>query len=360
MTSLAYAALWVFVFAMPWEKHSRAPRARASSRGSRAGPRSALTVLAVVLAGRIRRWHSSTSRRCSFWIWAAIELMLFHSADPGLPDKFWTYGQLILVLWMIWELAPSAEPAARAADLAYRARRLRRRRWTPSGCIRRDAGALRRFAAGGARPQRPGDGARPGAADGVVSRDDLPPAAAALDLPRLHARSACSPSASPAPAVACWRRPSRSLIVPLSMTQLSPGRIVDGRRDARRSPAPSPSPTSRRPSSNGSPPPRPRCKAGTLRRPRQVWRAGLEVFPRAPGVRLWHGRLQVGDHARARADGAVAHNSYLSVLVEQGIVGFLLYMSMFVAVFVSVLRLPRLERRFGLVLLAPSGWRCSR
>ena len=47
----------------------------------------------------------------------------------------------------------------------------------------------------------------------------------------------------------------------------------------------------------------------------------------------------------------VAHNSYLSVLVEQGIVGFLFYMSMLAAVVVSVLRLPRLERRFSLVLL---------
>jgi O-antigen ligase len=51
----------------------------------------------------------------------------------------------------------------------------------------------------------------------------------------------------------------------------------------------------------------------------------------------------------------VAHNSFLSVLVEHGIVGFLFYMGMFVAVVVSVLRLPLLERRFALVLLATLG-----
>jgi hypothetical protein len=50
-------------------------------------------------------------------------------------------------------------------------------------------------------------------------------------------------------------------------------------------------------------------------------------------------------------------------LVENGIVGLLLYLGMFFAVFVKLLSLPRLERRFSLVLLAtlgvamlPLGW----
>jgi O-antigen ligase len=40
------------------------------------------------------------------------------------------------------------------------------------------------------------------------------------------------------------------------------------------------------------------------------------------------------------------------VLIEHGIVGFALYMMMFVAAFRSVMKLPVLERRFALVLLA--------
>jgi O-antigen ligase len=48
----------------------------------------------------------------------------------------------------------------------------------------------------------------------------------------------------------------------------------------------------------------------------------------------------------------VAHNSYLSVLVEEGFVGFLLYITMFIAVFLALMRLPTMERRFALVLFA--------
>jgi O-antigen ligase len=51
----------------------------------------------------------------------------------------------------------------------------------------------------------------------------------------------------------------------------------------------------------------------------------------------------------------VAHNSYISVLVEQGIVGFLLYMTMLAMVAVALLKLRTLDRRFALVLLATLG-----
>jgi O-antigen ligase len=48
----------------------------------------------------------------------------------------------------------------------------------------------------------------------------------------------------------------------------------------------------------------------------------------------------------------VAHNSFISVAVETGIVGLLLYLGMFFAVFLALMRLPSFERRFTLVLLA--------
>jgi O-antigen ligase len=48
----------------------------------------------------------------------------------------------------------------------------------------------------------------------------------------------------------------------------------------------------------------------------------------------------------------VAHNSYLSVLVEEGIVGLVLYTTMIASVFFSILRLPNPERLFALILMA--------
>jgi O-antigen ligase len=83
----------------------------------------------------------------------------------------------------------------------------------------------------------------------------------------------------------------------------------------------------------------------------KLWKAGLAVFPEHPVFGHGTGSYKSAITPRLGPAAQVAHNSYLSVLVEQGIVGFLFYMSMFAAVVVSVLRLPRLERRFSLVLL---------
>ncbi|HEU4475025.1 MAG TPA: O-antigen ligase family protein, partial [Gemmatimonadales bacterium] len=145
MSSIAYAALWVFVFAIPWEKILALPGLAIVARLT-GGTALALTIVAVVLAGRIRRLHWFHTAALLFLIWAGLELMLFHFGDR-LPYKYFTYGQLILVLWMIWELAATE---ARLRGLltafvlgAYVAA------FETFRVYRRDVGALRRFAAGG-------------------------------------------------------------------------------------------------------------------------------------------------------------------------------------------------------------------
>jgi O-antigen ligase len=45
------------------------------------------------------------------------------------------------------------------------------------------------------------------------------------------------------------------------------------------------------------------------------------------------------------------HNSYLSVLIEQGVVGLTFFLLMFISVFLHVRSAPPRERRFFLVLL---------
>jgi O-antigen ligase len=83
----------------------------------------------------------------------------------------------------------------------------------------------------------------------------------------------------------------------------------------------------------------------------KMWRAGIHAFP-------MHPILGYGTSGFIRAvtpelgPGAlVAHNSFVSLLVEQGVIGLTLYLLMFLAAYRGVRRLPRLERRFGLVLL---------
>jgi O-antigen ligase len=94
-------------------------------------------------------------------------------------------------------------------------------------------------------------------------------------------------------------------------------------------------------------------EAGSLGGRGRVWKAGVLAFAQKPlmgyGTNGFKGAVSLLGY------DVVAHNTYLTILVEQGLVGFLPWFMMFVAVFLQVRRLPPLERRFGLVLLATLG-----
>jgi O-antigen ligase len=84
----------------------------------------------------------------------------------------------------------------------------------------------------------------------------------------------------------------------------------------------------------------------------RIWRAGVRAFAQRPLTGYGAGAFKRAASPWMAGEERVAHNSYLSVLVEQGLVGFLLYSAMFAAVFLALLDLPPPERRFALVLLA--------
>jgi O-antigen ligase len=84
----------------------------------------------------------------------------------------------------------------------------------------------------------------------------------------------------------------------------------------------------------------------------KLWVGGMNAFVQRPimgwgpatykeAITPWLGSL-----------AQVAHNSYISVLVEEGVVGFVLYGMMFVAVLLALLNLPPPVRRFALILFA--------
>jgi O-antigen ligase len=53
-----------------------------------------------------------------------------------------------------------------------------------------------------------------------------------------------------------------------------------------------------------------------------------------------------------RIGNVAAHNTYLVVLVEEGLIGLLIFLSLFVVLFFRLLPLPTFERRVGLIQLA--------
>lgn len=350
MISFAYALLWIFVFSMPWERILVMPGIAIVPRVT-GGLALGIALFAVVISGRLRRWHVFHVAALLFWIWAGSTLLFFHSGGSRLPAKFWTFGQLLLAVWMIWELAPS-EGRLRGLLTAY-----------VFGAYiavfdtlmlyRTQAAALRRFAAGGADPN---DLA-------MVLALALPMAwYLGMTYRQPLLRWICL-GYVPIATVAIGLTGSRGgmvaatvalLTIPLSMTSLSPGRMATAMAmlgvAGAMAVAYVPETIVQRLFTIGS-----ELEGGRIGGRGKLWEAGLEAFVHRPIGGYGTGMYKSAIFPILGGATQVAHNSYISVLVEQGIVGFLLYMTMLGSVFVSVLKLPVLERRFAVILLATLG-----
>jgi O-antigen ligase len=353
MTSLAYAALWVFVFIVPWENIILI--SGIGTIGRLMGMIAVgFAVMAALMSGRVRRPQPFHVAAALFVIWAGIGV--FRTVDEGRAiGKFGTYFQLFVVLWMIWELAPSfrhqrglllayvlgAYVAAINTIMVYRSllgtnvRRFSAQNFDPNDLGMTLALAIPMAWYLGMTYHQP--------IMRWVCRAYMPLALVAIGLTG-------SRGALVASIVAL-------LIVPVSMTQLSPGRVaagiflifVSGAVAVSYIPATSWERfgTTRREVLSAS---------GNVNSRLVVWKMGLRAFSHRPLV----GYGTSGFNWAVRSQ---AHNSWLAVLVEQGIIGFAMYAAMFITVFIRILRMPTMERRFALVLLItvctamlPLGW----
>ena len=146
--SIAYAAVWFFVFSLPWENFIVIPGVGVFSRviGAVAV---GLTIVVNVISGRFRRWHVFHVAALLFVVWAAGVLLIFYN-PAVMPKKFWTFVQLLVMIWMIWELAPSRSRVIgllNAYVLGSYVSAL-----DTILLYRRAGGAARRFAGGGGDP----------------------------------------------------------------------------------------------------------------------------------------------------------------------------------------------------------------
>ena len=105
---------------------------------------------------------------------------------------------------------------------------------------------------------------------------------------------------------------------------------------------------------------------GTLNNRRVIWKAGLHLFPLHP-----LGGVGAGGFERAvvpfLGSEKTGHNTYLAVLLEQGLVGLALLLLMLLAVGLHVRAAPASERRFFIVLfftlcvgLTPRTWQAEK
>lgn len=346
MTSLAYAALWFFVFSLPWENFIVIPGVGVISRviGMVA---IGLTVVATIISGRFRRWHPFHIAALLFVVWAGLILLVVYSPTV-MPKKFWTFVQLLFMVWMIWELAQS-----RSRQLGLLTAYVLGAYVSILDTImlyRRSAGALRRFAGGGGDPN-----------DLAMTLAAALPMAWYLGMThhRPIVRWICR-AYLPLGLLAIGLTGSRGgmlasivalLIVPLTMTKLSPGKLslaillLTG--SGALALAYVPQTIVNRLATTGS-----EVEDLSLGGRLRIWKAGVNAFVQRPLIGYGTGAFKIAVSRYLGYAPQVAHNSFLSVLVEEGLVGFLLYAAMFIAVFLSLMKLPSLERRFTLVLLA--------
>ncbi|HVH68411.1 MAG TPA: O-antigen ligase family protein [Gemmatimonadales bacterium] len=86
----------------------------------------------------------------------------------------------------------------------------------------------------------------------------------------------------------------------------------------------------------------------------RIWRAGLDVARQHPVVGVGAGTFGAAVEPSLNFQWS-SHNVFLGILVEDGVVGLLLFLAMFGAAFAALRPLPRLPRWFGIALLLALG-----
>jgi O-antigen ligase len=346
MSSIAYAALWLFVFVLPWEGAVRISNTAILSQASGVLAMG-LTVFAVLSSARLRRVQAFHVAALLFVMVAGIGLFIFHSGTR-LPAKYYTYVQLLLMVWMIWELAPSRGRVINLL-LAY----------VLGGYVasiqtllvyRSTGGGLRRFAAGGVDPN-----------------DLAMTLALALPMAWYLSNTYRKPlfrwicrGYLPLAVVAIALTGSRGgllasiaalTIVPLSMTRLSPNRLAIAIAMLLLSGSLAvvyvPEKIVQRLATTST-----EVEDLRLGGRYKLWKAGMRALPEHPLLGYGTSGFISAVSPQLGSASLVAHNSFVSVLVEQGLIGLTLFLLMFAAAYRAVRRLPLLERRFGLVLMA--------
>lgn len=346
MIPVGYVALWIFIFSLPWE-------GVIVTGGTAVVPKLtgmiavASAALAVTLTGRLRRWHLFHVAALLFVLVAGVNL--FFTAPQGhIPAKYYTFVQLFLVLWMIWEIARSPR-AVHGLLLAYVSGAYVAALLTLT-VLHSHGAAMRRYVAGDFDPN-----------DLAMTLTLAVPMAWYLGtvfqkrVLRLFCRAYL-----PLGLLAVGLTGSRGgmltagvalMIVPLSMTKLTPGRLIAAMLTLAITATVAanyvPEKVVERLATTSSDISR-LSFGGRFK----FWVAGLEAFTQKPLMGYGTGGFVRAIYPILGSVSLVAHNSFISLLVEEGIVGLLLYVTMMLAVLGAVLRLPKFDRRFALLLLA--------
>ena len=351
LNRVAYVFLIIAAFAMPWEEtvkivgDSRLP--------ALAGIGACFAAIcSVAVTGRLRPLGAFHVVALAFVGWAV--LTLFWSIDPAVTaQRVVTYAQLLLLVWLLWELGSDANRVigllqAFVAGAYLTAADMIRNYISGVTYVSVEGYEHQSFTSGAFRPNdvafmlvlaipiawylavRRGSGLLawinrlyvPLGMVGILltaSRGALIPAIFALGIIPLTMGKMRLASRAMTAALAVLAIPIAIAVVP----QSSWDRLATTKSD---------------------------LQSGTMTHRRDIWRAGFEVFNEHPVLGVGPGNYEVAAGAyldRPRP----AHNAFLAVLVEQGIVGLVLFCALFIVGLRQLKTMPSLERRFWSVLI---------
>lgn len=347
---LAFASLWLLVFAIPWEDAITIPGLGTSARlvGIVAA---GLGVLAIIESGRVRRPAPGHVLMGLFVLLAAVSY-LWSLYPEGTSVQIVQYIQLFLMVWLIWELAPKVAGQTKlmqayvfgtfvsGIDTVYlflTHRESAYQRYAGAGLDANDLGLMMALSI----PisyylllQTKGNMA-------WIYRLQLALAGTTILLTASRGAALASVVAlAIIPLTSANLSGRRKIAVLLTMALLICGAVLFAPETSweRLSTAPS------------------EFEHGTLTGRTVIWKAGWEIFRAHPflGIGANAFRLIV---SRVMAEpirleqevyppAPPAHNTFLSVLVEQGVVGLIIFCALVTALVVSARAMPIFPRRF--------------
>ena len=351
LRQLAFGFLWLFIFSMPWEAEVIVREDLPLSHMI-AGAAGITALLACIATGSIRRLSSLQYVAAAFVVWAALSYG-WSLAHELTALRVASYVQLLIMMWLIWEFADTAERQERLLSAYVLGA------WVGAAstiyAFIADSGAgmaseVRRYTAGGEDDNEMG----------III---------ALGMAIACHLLACSKrwrvfwlASVPMFLLAILLTGSRGAflasMVPLILFPASLGRLQPVWRNAGIllltataviATAVLPDSLWERVRSIPA-----EVTEGTLTKRTYIWQAGFDAYRDHSFIGVGAGAFEASVY-KSLDIAYVAHNSYLSVLVELGIVGSLLFGALLIGLFCIAITLPPPHRRGWIVLLMTWG-----
>jgi O-antigen ligase len=356
---LAHIFVWLFVFAVPWQDMLVFTGLGTISKLLGIGALAA-TVLHVIFRGKLRQFTPFHFVVLAYLFWVLLSVYWATALPESVLRNVGTYIQIFLMMWVVWEEA--ATPARFTSLLqayvlgAYVAAGSTIYNYAKGAVL---ANAYNRFAASGFDPNDLG-------------------MLLALALPMAWYIASSTSSAF-------WRWLNRAyfvvgtvailltgsrgaLLATIMALSVIPWTLTQLRRSVRVATVVIiigaavaavqfvPANLFERLSTTGS-----EISGGTMNNRLRVWEGGLATVPERP----LHGDGPAGWYPAVgfRLGNVAPHSTWLAILVEEGLIGLLLYLAILAVLLRRLLVQPTFERRVGLILLAtlavaitPLGW----